>query len=131
LKHAIQIKHILATLASLLLVLNIIAIALPPINAQKPPVSFVLWYTLPPTINWNPFVSGGIIATNDWVIKCTVPLFAFSLVKNIFFPVLGKDLKVSPEGYIEVTLWNDSHWFDGKSLYPFTAKDVWTYYMIQ
>jgi peptide/nickel transport system substrate-binding protein len=131
LKHAIQIKHILATLASLLLVLNIIAIALPPINAQKPPVSFVLWYTLPPTITWNPFVSGGVIASNDWVIKCTVPLFAFSLVKNIFFPVLGKDLKVSPEGYIEVTLWNDSHWFDGKSLYPFTAKDVWTYYMIQ
>jgi len=113
----------------LVITLNV-AVAIPYVNAQKPAVAFILWYTLPPTINWNPFAPGNLLAI-DWVPKCTVPLYAFSLVKNVFFPVLGKDMKISPEGYLEVSLWNDNHWFDGVSKYPLTAKDVWTYYTIQ
>jgi len=124
------IKTIIAILFSIIISVNTMA-ALLIVNAQKPPVYFVVWYTLPPTINWNPFTSGSPLASFDWVIKCNVPLFAFSLVKNLFFPVLGRDIKLSPEGYMEVILWNDNHWFNGKDVVPFTAKDVWTYYTIQ
>ena len=101
------------------------------VHAQATSFSIIIWYTLPPTINYNPLAPQSITSSLG-VVNPVAPLFSFHPYKGLFFPVLGKDIKVNPdEGYLEVTLWPDSYWWDGENLYPFTAKDVWTYYMIQ
>ena len=100
-------------------------------SAFAAPFSFIIWYTLPPTINYNPLASQSITSGANTV-SCVAPLFAFHPYKGLFFPVLGKDITLNTEeGYLEVTLWPDNYWWDGENLSPFTAKDVWTYYMLQ
>jgi len=102
-----------------------------PLQARPTSFSLIIWYTLPPTVNYNPLAPQSITSGVNTA-GVVVALFGFHPYKGLFFPVLGKDVKVNPdEGYLEVTLWPDNYWWDGENLYPFTAKDVWTYYMIQ
>ncbi|MEM1678445.1 MAG: hypothetical protein QXD20_04315 [Ignisphaera sp.] len=63
---------------------------------------------------------------------CSFVLIPYKEYQDVILPMLGKDIRINPaENYLEITLWNDAHWYDGKSLYPFTAKDVWTYFTVQ
>jgi len=101
-----------------------------PLQARAASFSVISEFTFPPKVNYNPLAPQSM--TGLGYTALTLPLFAFHPYKGLFFPALGKDIKVNPEeGYLEVTLWSDNYWWDGENLSPFTAKDVWTYYMIQ
>jgi len=106
-------------------------VPLVPLQARPTSFSLIIWYTLPPTVNYNPLAPQSITSALG-IANPIAPLFGFHPYKELFFPVLGKDIKVNAEkGYLEVTLWPDNYWWDGENLSPFTAKDVWTYYTIQ
>mgnify|MGYP000212137926 CR=1 FL=1 len=99
---------------------------------NKASFSIIEWYTLPPAINWNPLAPQSPMNMLNGLVEPNVPLFVFIPQKGVFLPMLGKDFRIDPvEGYLEVTLWPDSYWYNGKEKVPFTAKDVWTFFMIQ
>ncbi|MEM2852145.1 MAG: ABC transporter substrate-binding protein, partial [Ignisphaera sp.] len=124
-----------------LLLLNIILVPSSIVRGERASFSVILWVTLPPVINWNPFAPGSILTGGGMLSQggvhsfCVAPLFVLIPYKgyqDVILPMLGKDIRINPaENYLEITLWNDAHWYDGKSLYPFTAKDVWTYFTVQ
>lgn len=126
-------KPLTSILLLILVFISTISITSIILNSQQSrSFSIVVWYTLPPAVNWNPLAAQGPIASQGIAAQpCIAPLYAFHPYKGLFFPILAKDMKLSSEGYLEVTLWPDNKWFDGSSTYPLTSKDVWTYFMIQ
>ncbi|MEM2511506.1 MAG: ABC transporter substrate-binding protein [Ignisphaera sp.] len=88
--------------------------------------------TIPATINWNPFASGGILggAARGF---CHNNLFAIlDAEEGIIFPFLARSFSVNlKEGYMDIVLWGDEYWFNGERFVPIVAKDLWTYFIIQ
>jgi len=101
-------------------------------EAQQNVIHFAVWYTLPPTPNWNPFAPNTPLIPAQQA-YCTLPLFVVWHHRGgIIFPVLGEDLSIDlTEGSLTVKIAKGHYWYNGTHVYPFTAKDVWTYYVIQ
>jgi hypothetical protein len=121
-------------IALVLLILPVMMIPPNIVRSQGATFHLNAWYVVPPTITWNPFASLSVLGGAQGLIgsACTLPLYSFEAYHGYLLPLLAKEVSVNPtEGYLEVKLFEDTKWFNGKDLVPFTARDVWTYFVIQ
>ncbi|MEM0026462.1 MAG: ABC transporter substrate-binding protein [Ignisphaera sp.] len=106
------------------------------VHSQGPKLEFVVRWTKPAVVNHNPFAPQNPVGASSYLqAACRPPLYMYSIVAETFLPWTAKDFKLGIDtdgrGYLELVIRNDLKWFNGKDTKPFTAKDVWTYFMIQ